>query len=251
MRLCSTILLVLFSTATVLGLPGSLTERAPLPQVITQCTVPKTAAITFDDGPYAYLYDISKALVAAGAKGTFFFNGDNLGCIYAPENVKRIKYAYAQGHQIASHTWAHKNLSTLSWDETHNEFWRVEQALQRIIGVTPAFMRPPYGSYNDLVRQVAANRGQKVTMWDFDSGDSLGLTPAQSKQAYTDLANRHPSTVLALNHEIHERSAHEVLPHAISVLKGHGYKLVTVAECLGQKPYQSVGAPQSGSWSCQ
>jgi peptidoglycan/xylan/chitin deacetylase (PgdA/CDA1 family) len=78
----------------------------------------------------------------------------------------------------------------------------VDLALVRILGVTPAFMRPPYGAYNDDVRAVAANRGQKVVMWDFDSGDSLGRTPAQSNQDYTDLANRRPPTVLALNHEV-------------------------------------------------
>ena len=73
----------------------TLHDRASLAQVITRCTVPNTAALTFDDGPYVYLYvrsfshfscrsittlpikDISKALIAAGAKGTFFFNGNN------------------------------------------------------------------------------------------------------------------------------------------------------------------------------
>ena len=71
----------------------------------------------------------------------------------------------------------------------------------RIAGVKPAFMRPPYGSYNDLVRAVAAVRGQQLVIWDFDSGDSVGFTADQSKQAYTDLGNRRPSNVLTLNHE--------------------------------------------------
>ena len=35
-------------------------------------------------------------------------------CIYAEESVARIKFAYSQGHKIGSHTWAHKNLSTLT-----------------------------------------------------------------------------------------------------------------------------------------
>ena len=71
------------------------------------------------------------------------------------------------------------------------------------MGVTPAFARPPYGSYNDLVRQVAQVRGQTLVTWDFDSGDSTGSTPAQSNAMYDDLVKRHPSTVLALNHETH------------------------------------------------
>ncbi|KAG9085480.1 Carbohydrate esterase 4 protein, partial [Ceratobasidium sp. 370] len=205
-------------------------------QVVTKCTKPNTVALTFDDGPWYYLYDISKALVAAGAKGTFFFNGNNYGCIYDADNIKRVKYAYDKGHQVASHTWAHKDLTTLTWDQVHDEMWRVEQALQRITGVVPAFMRPPYGNYNDNVRNVAGARGQKVTL-------SASATPAQSKQYYDQIIGEHPSTILALNHEVYETTAHQVVPYAIQKLQAAGYKLVTLAECLGEQPYQSVGTP--------
>ncbi|KAG5718525.1 Chitin deacetylase, partial [Termitomyces sp. T112] len=101
-------------------------RQAPLAQVITRCTVPNTAALTFDDGPWVYLYDISKALVAANATGTFFFNGDNYECIYNADEIKRVRYAFDKGHQVASHTWAHKDLTTLTWDQIHDEMWRVE-----------------------------------------------------------------------------------------------------------------------------
>jgi peptidoglycan/xylan/chitin deacetylase (PgdA/CDA1 family) len=227
-------------------------KRQSLAQVITRCTVPNHVALTFDDGPYYYLYDISKALVAANSTGTFFFNGNNYGCIYSDDNVKRVKYAYAHGHQVASHTWYHKNLATLSWDQIHDEMWRVELALKRITGAYPAFMRPPYGSYNNLVRQASYIRGQKLVLWDLDIEDSLGASPARSKQLYDQRIASHPSTMLVLNHEVHERTAHEVVPYAIQKLKAAGYKLVTVAECLGLPRYQSVGAPgvRDSSWHC-
>jgi peptidoglycan/xylan/chitin deacetylase (PgdA/CDA1 family) len=123
------------------------------------------------------------------------------GCIYDDEDVKRVKFAYNQGHMVASHTWAHKDLTTLSSKDINSEMSRVEDALDRIIGVRPAFTRPPYGNYNDLVRKVAKARGQKLVTWDFDSGDSTGSTPARSKAAYDTVAKQHPSTILALNHE--------------------------------------------------
>jgi len=243
---------LLSSSLLASALPANVTgiDSTPLAQVITKCTVPNTAALTFDDGPYKYIQDISKALTDVGAKGTFFWNGNNYGCIYSKENIQRVKFAYGKGHMVASHTWAHKDLATLSSSQITSEMSRVDTALERIIGVKPAFVRPPYGSYNNLVRQVAHTRGQKLVTWDFDSGDSTGSTPAQSNAAYDKLAKKHPSTVLALNHEVYEQTAHVVLPHAIKVLKAKGYKLVTVAECLGVKPYQSVSAPQSGSWTC-
>ncbi|TFK36750.1 chitin deacetylase [Crucibulum laeve] len=241
---------LLLAVGLVSAAPG-FQKRAPA-QIITQCTVPNTVALTFDDGPYVYLYDVSKALKAAGAVGTFFFNGNNYGCIYDADQAKRVKYAYDKGHQVASHTWSHAHLNTLNWDQLHNEFWLVEEALMKITGAYPAFARPPYGEYNDLVREVAGVRGQSLAIWDFDSGDSTGLTAAQSNQLYTNVANAHPSTILALNHEVYEQTAHVVLPHAISVLQSKGYRLVTLAECLGQSPYQWVAAPQArdSSWTC-
>ncbi|QRV93299.1 chitin deacetylase [Ceratobasidium sp. AG-Ba] len=225
----------------VFALPTDNTlETRAAAMVYTKCTKPNTVALTFDDGPYYYSYDISKALIAAGGKGTFFLNGNNFGCIYDGDNAKRVKYLYDKGHQIASHTWSHANLSTLSWDQVHDEMWRVELAMKKIAGVVPAFMRPPY----DNVKNVAGARGQSIAMWDFDNQDSLGASPAQSKQLYDEAIAKRPSTILALNHEVHERTAHEVVPYAINKLTAAGYKLVTLAECLGDKPaYQSVGKP--------
>ena len=42
-------------------------------------------------------------------------------------------------------------------------------ALERIIGVTPALMRPPYGSYNDLVRTVVDSRNQSSESQNFNT----------------------------------------------------------------------------------
>ena len=66
-------------------------------------------------------------------------------CIYAEESVARVKFAYSLGHQIGSHTWAHKNLSTLTFEQVNSEMAWIEQAIQRLIGVQVAFTRPPYG----------------------------------------------------------------------------------------------------------
>lgn len=37
----------------------------------------------------------------------------------------------------------------------------------------------------------------------------------------------------------------DVLPHAIQTLQSAGYRLVTIAECVGEAPYSSVGQSQS------
>jgi Polysaccharide deacetylase len=42
-----------------------------LPPVYTQCTTPDTVSLTFDDGPYDFMYNVSNTLTANDAKGTF------------------------------------------------------------------------------------------------------------------------------------------------------------------------------------
>ncbi|KAJ3503496.1 hypothetical protein NLJ89_g8407 [Agrocybe chaxingu] len=269
-----TLLSLAVALASAFPFQGNLTHRAPA-QVITKCTVPNTAALTFDDGPYVYLYDVSKALIAAGAKGTFFFNGNNFGgCIYNEDQAKRVKYAFDKGHQVASHTWSHAHLNALNWDQAHHDFWLIEEALMKITGAYPAFVRPPYGEFNDNIREVAGARGQTIVNWDFDSGDTWGISTAESNQRYTDLAKSRPSTVLTLNHDVHQQTAWNlttsylpplltarrspfysqvIVPHAIKTLQEAGYRLVTVAECLGMQPYQWTAAPQArdATWTCE
>lgn len=90
------------------------------------------------------------------------------GCIYNEDQAKRVKYAYDKGHQVASHTWAHLNMSSLNWDQMHNEMWNVEEAIWKITGAYPSFVRPPYGEYNPTVVEAARARGQTIALWDFE-----------------------------------------------------------------------------------
>ncbi|KAJ8090193.1 hypothetical protein PM082_018783 [Marasmius tenuissimus] len=235
-----------------LAAPRSLQSRQQLAQVVTQCTEPNTVALTFDDGPYDYILELAKTLEDAGGKGTFFFNGDNWNCIYNYQD--QIKEVHARGHQLANHAWKHVDLTQQSWDQLHDLFWKVEQALQRIVGVTPAMARPPFGNYNDLVRQVAAARGQTIVNWDYDTQDAAAVMPSPDERVenYRKLIEQHPSTILALNHEVKKETVQIVMPKVVNMLKDAGYRMVTVAECLGMQPYQKIESPQTpdASWTC-
>ena len=114
------------------------------------------------------------------------------------------------------------------------------EALSRIIGVRPAFFRPPFGNSNDNIRQIAYARNQSRSfstfywyilyeltrslessgmlyrcevyivlvnklsdqaMWDQDTQDADGATVAFSKQQYTNAVNQKVNSMLFLNHE--------------------------------------------------
>ncbi|GLB45766.1 putative carbohydrate esterase family 4 protein [Lyophyllum shimeji] len=227
-------------------------SNASLAQLISHCTVNNTVALTFDDGPYLYLENITDILSAANVTGTFFFNGNNYDCIYNPDEMQRVQYAYDHGHQVASHTWSHKNLAKMNRSRISSEMAGVELALQRIVGVVPAFTRPPYGDYNELVQRIAYKRNQTLVLWDFDSGDSMGATAAESKSSYAKLIATHPSTILALNHEVYKTTVDQILPFAISKLQAAGYNLVSLAECLNMPAYNSQGTrgTPDPTWHC-
>ncbi|KAG8935827.1 Carbohydrate esterase 4 protein [Tulasnella sp. 418] len=210
-----------------------------------------TVALTFDDGPFWYGADISKVLLDNGGKGTFFLNGPNWACIY-DNNGKGIKDLYDQGHQIANHPWSHPHINSLTSTQMTNELSKVDEAIQRITGAVPAWIRPPYGEYNDLFREVAYLRGQSLAIWDFDSGDSIGTSPADSEALYLSTINQNPKNILALNHETYSSTANDVIPYAVNLLKSKGYSMVTLAECLGLPAYLTVGSLQTpdSSWHC-
>ncbi|KAJ6596023.1 carbohydrate esterase family 4 protein [Mycena sp. CBHHK59/15] len=220
--------------------------------VYTNCLVDGTAAITLDDGPYKWIKNVSDTCTNSGANCTFFVNGYNWDCIYDTAQQDGLKYAYGKGHQIASHTWSHPDLTTLNQTAMEAEMDKVDLALQRILGVTPSCLRPPYGNYNDDVRMVAASRNKSLILWDFDSGDSTGSTPQQSEDMYDQAKASETGTLLALNHETSNTTVFEVLPYAIKVLQAYGYVLVTVAQCLGIEPYTSITEPgkPNVSWHC-
>ena len=75
----------------------------------TQDCGAKLLAITFDDGPGKYTGALLDGLAERGVHATFFVNGVNASGW--PETLKRI---VNEGHQLANHTYNHKNLNTCS-----------------------------------------------------------------------------------------------------------------------------------------
>jgi hypothetical protein len=138
------------------------------------------------------------------------------------------------------------------------------EAIYRITGAYPAYTRPralfpdlhppftisrpspitaAFGEYNQLVQEVAGLRGQTLANWDFDSRDAAGATGDQSLRSYNSLIASRPASILTLNHEI-TPSTPRILPDVIRDLQAAGYRLTTLADCLGEPAYQWVDEPQ-------
>lgn len=139
--------------------PGSDTSSIPRPALgnvpyggagVYSCVAPGTIALTFDDGPYIYTTYILDILKAYSAKATFFMTANNNGkgqiddgSTAYPAMIRRM---YAEGHQIASHTWTHQDLSKVNPTQRKAQMIKAEMALRNILGFFPTYMRPPYSS---------------------------------------------------------------------------------------------------------
>ncbi|CEH18036.1 carbohydrate esterase family 4 protein [Ceraceosorus bombacis] len=230
-------------------------DQAP---VYKTCHKSDSVALTFDDGPWKWETSIVDQLDNAGAKGSFFVNGNNYGCIYDNMQVKSLRHAFNQGHLIGSHGWEHQDFSQLSRDQINTLLHKNEVAFKRILGVKPLYFRPPYGNLNDQVLSVLAERGYRgVFLWDKDTEDADGAGVAHGKGVYNSITRNAPKSRLVLNHETIKATSHTVVPYALQHLSNKGFRLVTATECngLGDSPndwYDFVGGKESRNdkWQC-
>ena len=112
---------------------------------------------TFDDGPTEFSAPLIDYLGTVNQKTTYFQIGSQIVA-----NYLITQRQYAEGHEIAIHTWSHNDLTTLSSEQVYAELAWCIYAVHSAIGQTPKLFRPPYGSINDNVRQVAAQLGLTV-----------------------------------------------------------------------------------------
>jgi len=241
MKLSATLLVL----ASTLSFTSALT---PAPgSILTKCNRPGVIAMTFDDGPGPNMSNLINTLNAAGAKATFFVTGTLYGCIH--NRASWVKQAYDSGHQIASHTWSHPNLSGYSSQQITTEMQRLEGALNKILGgVKPTYMRPPYLATGGNVASTLSGLGYRIITCDVDSQDWNGLTPAASFQRISS-AGAGGNGHIPLMHETVSTTPSQLAPLVINWAKQNNLKMVTIADCLGDsQPY--VSATVAATSSC-
>jgi peptidoglycan-N-acetylglucosamine deacetylase len=125
-------------------------------------------ALTFDDGPNpSATPQLLELLAKRGVKATFFLIGRQVRAFpaLAREIVER-------GHEIGNHTETHPSLIWLTSSGIADELKRCDEAISVAAGVTPRWMRPPYGYRNPWLSGVVTRRGNAgVAMWSIATRD--------------------------------------------------------------------------------
>ena len=180
----------------------------------------KLIAITFDDGPGIYTDRLLDGLADRNAKATFFVAGYR--AVEYPEVLQRI---VDEGHQLANHTYNHKNLNTLSAEGVQKEVKSTRDLLVEVGGEQTYFIRPPYGNANSTVQ---ANAGAPLIIWSVDPVDWDNFN---ADTVCNNIVKGSFDGGIILVHDIYKTSVNGALA-AIDILQARGYEFVTVEELL-------------------
>jgi peptidoglycan/xylan/chitin deacetylase (PgdA/CDA1 family) len=150
-------------------LPEPRTYPKPAALEIINCgtAMRREIALTFDDGPTPGVTDrILDELKARGAHATFFMIGQRIAA--APDLARRV---VAEGHEVANHTFTHPKLGELPSARAEEEIQKTQDVIHEILGLQPAWFRPPYGSFRPDQGPLVHNRGMRIAGGSVDPRD--------------------------------------------------------------------------------
>lgn len=190
-------------------------------------------ALTFDDGPSQYTWDIVATLQSHKARATFFIIGNQVATHEAA-----IDYILANHNEIASHSFGHKNLTKLSDVEVINQIRPVDTALLEQHDYIPAMYRVPYGSRDERVMEILRQEGKPVIGWSVDPYD---WKVKDKDKVVNHVLNSVQDGDIVLMHDIYEPTA-QAVAELVPALQEKGYQIVTVSELF---QYRNV-TPEPG-----
>lgn len=192
----------------------------------------KIAMLTFDDGPKGdSTHKILDTLDKYNAKAVWFVSGFNYGPDYKADPNKADTFKELvldmkkRGHVIGSHTWEHGNLKQMPTDKQRKEIDEMNKLLESITGDKPKFIRPPFGSDSDVLKEETKKQGMQWMNWSVGSLDWEYKDPQQVvKQTVSTVYNG--ANILMHDNEVEVQALDSILQQ----LTAQGYKFVVPTE---------------------
>jgi peptidoglycan/xylan/chitin deacetylase (PgdA/CDA1 family) len=182
-------------------------------------------ALTIDDGPTRkWTPQVHRLLEQHGAKATFFVVGER-----AQADPSSVQQAVNAGHEVANHTWAHKDLT--QYDETFDQesLEQTHELLVKLTGRAPTLCRPPYGRIDSVGLNVCTSLNYDVLLW------SGHITGSNATHDVTRVLGEVSPGSIVLAHDggpEPNQTLMQQLDRLVGSLKDAGYQLVTASELL-------------------
>jgi len=146
-----------YRTISFEQLYAALTRGAPLPA--------RPLILSFDDGHQDHFTTVLPLLQEAGFTATFFIISERAD-LRDPQHLNREQVAAmaAAGMEMGSHSRSHRDLAGRDRDLLVYELLGSRESLQAWTGVAPQALAWPYGSFDSLAMQVAAEAGYRMAV---------------------------------------------------------------------------------------
>lgn len=203
--------------------------------------IPKTLALTFDDGPDPnYTPAILNILKEKHVKATFFIIGANAEA--HPGLLQRI---VAEGHEVGNHTFTHPNLAETAPEADKIEYNATQKLFEALTGRRMVMFRPPYLGDAEPVNkdeiipvQIAQDQGYLTIGVHVDPFDwqqpPLDEMMQRVLASVSDPDPERRGNIILLHDSGGDRSKTiELLPGLIDGLRARGYKFVPVSTLAG------------------
>ncbi|MDI6830401.1 MAG: polysaccharide deacetylase family protein, partial [Actinomycetota bacterium] len=189
-------------------------------------TACRRIALTFDaEGDRAATAAILDALKAQNVHCTFFVLGSYVEAY--PDMVRRMA---DEGHEVASHSYSHRDFTGLSAESRYSEVVSSEAAIARVTGYAARpYFRFPYGSRNAAALAQLNSLGYVSVYWDIDPRDYTGISAGV---LYSHIMSRARPGSIVVMHTVNASQKAGALPSLIRDLRASGYEPVTVTELL-------------------
>ena len=214
----------------------------PTPYVVQRAgALPKTVALTFDDGPDPkWTPRILDVLERERVPATFFVIGDN--ALQHPQLLRRI---VANGSELGNHSYTHPNMGTTSDRTIKLELNATQRLIQAYTGRSTTLFRAPYfGDAEPTTADeigpalIAQNLGYTVVGLHVDPNDWQRPGVDQIVQQTVDQVNGatadNSANVVLLHDGGGDREQTvEALPRIIDTLRAQGYRFVPASQLVG------------------
>ncbi|GGZ11455.1 glycosyltransferase [Novosphingobium colocasiae] len=226
-------------------------DALPTPYVVSRAgAMPKTLALTFDDGPDpTWTPQILDILEKARVPGTFFVIGES--ALGNPGLLNRI---IADGGEIGNHTYTHPNLALASPAETRLELNATQRMIEAYTGRSTRLFRAPY--FGDAEPTTADELGPALEAqkagytvvglhvdpndWQRPGADTIFRQVVDQVHGAT--ADSSANIVLLHDGGGNRSQTVAALPRIIATLKSEGYRFVPVSGLVGQ-PQSAANPP--------
>lgn len=186
----------------------------------------KSVYLTFDAGyDNDNLPKILDTLQEKNVKASFFITGD-----FVKRFSSLTKRIVDEGHLVCNHSYAHKNIMTLSLSDLEKDLTKLEDEFYLLTGTKMAkYFRPPEGLFNRTSLLNVKSLGFKTIFWsiayvDWNQNEQKGVDYCVK----TIMDNLHNGAII-LMHSV-SRSNQEALPIVIDKITQEGYTFKTVDE---------------------